>query len=169
MTLYHNHHLIEFNNGERLRTNKIIKISLKEHGEAHKQLYLKYNHWKDYVAWKALTGQLTTEEINKIKFREAGKRTSALYNTGRIHTKETREKIRQARLGKKRSLESCLKQSKTKSVKEYTITTPEGKKIEITNLKQWSINNGLYPGSMWNVIAGRIKHHKGYKVSYKYN
>ena len=100
---------------------------------------------------------------------------------GRKHTEEAKEKNRQAHLGKKMSPESIEKtrqgnlgkkqtdyqKQKVKEANEKTwkIITPEGSEEIITNLRQYSLERGLDPGNMMHVSAGRLKQHKGYKVT----
>ncbi len=164
MTLYHVHHLIEFNGADRIRTKKTIRLSVTKHAEAHRRLYVKYGHWKDYVAWKGLSGQMKQEDIILFKLREAGRYTSSRYNWGRKHSIETKEKMRIAKLGKSRSKKSCDKQSTTNSKREYMITDSNNKKYVIRNLKKWSIERNLSSGNMFNLFNGKINFYKGYNI-----
>ena len=165
--MFHTHHKILFKNGKRVRTDQTVKITLREHAAEHKRLWKVGGHWQDFLAWKALSGQFKQQDIIKYKLQQAGKMTAAKYNLGRVHSKETRKKISLAKLGQKRSQQSCLKQSKTKS-KDYIITTPIGERLEITNLKQWARRNNLSSGNMNRLLHGKLNFYKGYKVSYKY-
>lgn len=164
MTLYHVHHLIEFNGANRIRTKKTIRLSVKKHAEAHKKLWMKHGHWKDYLAWKGLSGQYNKQDIVLFKLREAGKYTSSKYNQGRVHSDETKNRMRLAKLGKHRSKESCEKQSSTCSKREYIITDSDNKKYIIRNLKKWSIERNLSSGHMFNLLNNKINFYKGYKV-----
>ena len=43
----------------------LVRLSIKKHAQAHKKLYEEHGCWQDYVAWKALSGQMTMEEASK--------------------------------------------------------------------------------------------------------
>jgi hypothetical protein len=65
----------------------LIELSIEEHAEAHRELWEFCGRWQDYVAWKCLSGQITCAEAIK----EAGR----LANTGKKHTEEHKQKIRE--------------------------------------------------------------------------
>ena len=48
--------------------------------------------------------------------------------------------------------------------KQWLITFPDGHQEVITNLRQFSLDNGLDQGNMVHVANGRQKQHKGFKV-----
>lgn len=99
---------------------------------------------------------------------------------GFTHTEESKEKNRQAHLGKKMSPEAIektrqanlgrkqtdyqKKRATEANQKKWLIITPEGEKLVIVNLRQFSLERGLDPGNMMHVAAGRLKQHKGYIV-----
>lgn len=51
----------------------LIELTIEEHAESHRLLYEKYGKWQDFVAWKALSGQIGKEEILKLVLSNAGK------------------------------------------------------------------------------------------------
>lgn len=61
-------------------------------------------------------------------------------------------------LGFKQDKETVLKRSK-----QWIITTPQGKEIEITNLSDFCRGNGLSCANMHAVSKGGVSHHKNYK------
>lgn len=129
-------------------------------------------------------GKIHTEETKK-KISETKKKQflEGMIHPllGKKHTEESKEKNRQKHLGKKLSPETIEKIKNANIGKEQTdyqkqkareanektwkIITPEGEEIIIKNLRQYSLERGLDPGNMMHVAAGRLKHHKGYKVS----
>jgi hypothetical protein len=50
--------------------------------------------------------------------------------------------------------------------KVFIVTTPNGEKIQVSNLKAFCIKHGLSDGSMVATAQGRRKHYKGFKVNY---
>jgi hypothetical protein len=83
---------------------------------------------------------------------------------GRKLTDEHRQNISLGMIGRKQSERQKLIASEKLS-KTYQITDPSGITFVITNLKKFSSENGLDQGNMCSVAAGRLPHHKGYKVS----
>jgi len=84
--------------------SNIIRLSITEHAIAHKMLWEKYGKWQDFLAYMALSGQISGAEIAHQK--------RVLANTGKIVTDETREKLRLANIGKIMSKESRERMSK---------------------------------------------------------
>jgi hypothetical protein len=81
----HKHHIIPKHMGGTDDPSNLIELTVAEHAEAHLKLYEQYGHWQDEIAWKALSGQITTDQAR----REATRRTWL----GRKHTLETRKRI----------------------------------------------------------------------------
>jgi len=106
---------------------------------------------------------------------------------GKKHSDETKEKIRQSKLGDKNPMFGKKLTEKQKQIlsdanrnrvipeseKErrsnsackysYTITTPDNDIIITNNLKKFCRDNNLNHGTMYMVVNGKRKHHKGYK------
>ena len=83
----HEHHIIENHNGVRVRTDKTISLTLKEHADIHKKYFEQWGFKEDYLAWQGLSGQLPKEKIIHEIAVEMGKR-----NAHHMHTKQARKK-----------------------------------------------------------------------------
>ena len=106
--------------------SNLIELSVEEHAEAHKFLYEKYNKNEDYIAWKALSGQLSNLELMREKSVLGGKSTKGKKRNkefcenarnrrlGKKLSEETKEKIRLSRLGQPARFKSHTKESKEK-------------------------------------------------------
>jgi hypothetical protein len=79
MTIYHKHHIIPKHAGGTDDPSNIIQLTIEEHAEAHRQLYLKYGRWQDNLAWLGLSKNIGNDEIIKIKQIEGGKYISKKY------------------------------------------------------------------------------------------
>jgi hypothetical protein len=90
----HKHHIIPKHMGGTNDQSNLVELTVAEHAEAHRKLFEEHGRWQDEIAWKALTGQITTDQAR----REATRRTWL----GRKHTPETRQKIKAAVAGKVR-------------------------------------------------------------------
>ena len=134
--------------------SNLIELSVKEHAESHRLLYEKYGHWQDYYAWKGLEGIIPKEqlicEMNSIKVKEAHKNGKYDY-----------EKLRLSRIGFKQPQSQKDKVSNFLS-KQWSIITPCGVIINITNLNKFCKDNNLDQGNMVKVSQGKLKQHKGY-------
>ena len=63
-------------------------ITVKEHAERHKVLYLKYDKTQDYIAWKSLSEQIDKEELLRLTSSIGGKN-----NRGKPKTDEHKRKM----------------------------------------------------------------------------
>ena len=173
----HKHHIIECVKGKRVRTNKVITISLKEHARRHKINYDKWGFKEDYLAWQGLSGQLPKEKIIHELAVEMGKRNikyitpeirkravanARKTNKGRKLTDEHKAKI--VGWGRKQP-QSQKDKVRDKVSKEYIITY-QGKTFEIKNLLDFCRKKKLDQGNMTKVAQKKLQSHKGYIVRY---
>ena len=104
----HKHHIIPRHVGGTDDPSNIIELTIEEHAEEHRLLYERYGRNEDRLAWLGLSGQIGKDEILKqISMAQKGKKKPEGFG----------EKIRQANLGKKHSLESIAKMSQIKKGK----------------------------------------------------
>ena len=89
-TIYHTHHIIPKHIGGTDDQSNLIKLTVEEHAEAHRILYVQHNRWQDNVAWRALSGQISSDEARRIAVSKA--------NTGRKQSIEHVQKRVNARL-----------------------------------------------------------------------
>lgn len=59
----HKHHIIPKHTGGTDDPSNIVLLTVEEHAEAHKQLWLKYGRWQDKLAWQGLAKILTKQEL----------------------------------------------------------------------------------------------------------
>lgn len=85
----HKHHIIPKHMGGGNEPENLIELTVEEHAEAHRVLYEKYGNWQDYIAWKALSGQITSDELRR--------EITRLTWLGRKHTPESKQKIKEKR------------------------------------------------------------------------
>ena len=62
-TRYHNHHIIPKHAGGSDDPENFVRLTIEEHAQAHRELYETYGRDEDKLAWQALSGQLTVDEI----------------------------------------------------------------------------------------------------------
>ncbi len=75
MTLY-KHRILPGHQGGTYDPSNVVLLTMEEHAEAHKELWEKYGNKKDYIAYKALSGQMSKEEarIEAVKAALTGKK-----------------------------------------------------------------------------------------------
>jgi hypothetical protein len=101
----HRHHIIpKHMGGGDEEENLTPPISLKLHAEFHKDLYNRLGFTEDYIAWKALSGRLSSEQA-RLMAAKAGQDKSDKYKS-----RDLRE-----HLSKVRTKESCSKGGKEAS------------------------------------------------------
>jgi hypothetical protein len=163
------------------KPSNLVKLTVKQHAQAHKKLYEKYGHWQDKLAWQGLSGQLGPKE----KVIEEFYKQNGLRNVHNMHTPEIKEKAKQrskeVNTGRKLTPEHIAKTRRTgipqteyqkKTVAEklskwHIITDSTGYTFEIKNLNEFARTNGLDQGNLTKVAQGKLRQHKGYKVRYK--
>lgn len=138
------HHIIPHSLGGDNTKNNIIKLTAREHFICHLLLTKMTdgkNRQKMCLALKMLTRLKDNIRISARRFEliriEANKAHSS-FQSGRTLSSETKEKLRQANLGKKygkRSPETCKKISEAMTGKKKS---PEHLAKTIKNLKNWS-------------------------------
>jgi len=87
-------------------------------------------------------------------------RSSSERQKGRIN--QGSEKAAQIKKGTTKYNNPSLAKTADKQSKHYRLVSPSGEIFEGKNLTEFCKQHGLHQGCMSNVIAGRIKHHKGW-------
>src|SRR6056300_1424475 len=111
MAVIHIHHIVPRHMGGTDDASNLVELSVTEHAEAHRKLYEEYGKKEDYIAWKAISGQIGKEEILYEKARLGGYNSDVMLD--KKHTIETKNKMSDAKMGYTRTLSSRNKQSKS--------------------------------------------------------
>jgi len=81
----HKHHIVPKHMGGSNDESNLIALTVEEHAEAHRKLWEEHEHQQDYIAWKALSKQITLDEARRMSVSLALK--------GKPKSKEQREKM----------------------------------------------------------------------------
>jgi hypothetical protein len=108
----HKHHIIPRHMGGSDEPENLIELTIEEHAEAHRKLWEEHGKWQDFMAWKALSGQISGDEIRR--------ELSRLANLGRKHTPEAIQKIKDKRSLQVITEETKIKMSNTRKGKKLT-------------------------------------------------
>lgn len=65
--IYHIHHIIPKHMGGSNSPENLIKVTVEEHALAHKKLWEEHGFEEDRIAWLALSGQASMDEIKKMR------------------------------------------------------------------------------------------------------
>jgi hypothetical protein len=64
--MLHRHHIVPLHNGGVDDDSNIEVLTVEEHSEAHRLLWEEHHLTEDYVAWKALAGQIGRTDITRL-------------------------------------------------------------------------------------------------------
>jgi len=120
------------------------------------------------------------ESLRTMEFNmEQIKKSSIIRFYEKTRSEETKKAISESKMGIKQSQEHInkrvesmrgFKQSQHQKNKAretleciWTVTTPQGQKMNIVNLRKFCKDNGLDQGNMVKVSQGILKQHKGWK------
>jgi len=174
--MLHEHHIIPRHIGGTDDPSNLVKLTIEEHAQAHKELYEKYGRWQDNFAWQGLSGMIGKEEMMRKIFSITGKmnkgrpktgdlRRYGVANKGKKHTKEHNKKISESLMGHVQPQSQKDKVAKA-LCKPYQIIEPNGNVVMIENLNKYCRENNLDVGNMTKVAQGKARQHKGYECSY---
>lgn len=98
MSIYlHKHHIMPKHMGGTDDPFNLVEVTVEQHALLHKQLWEDLGHQEDYIAWKALSGCINSEEAKRMAIREARKRD--IGKKRKPHSEETKRKISESRKG----------------------------------------------------------------------
>lgn len=72
----HLHHIIPRHAGGSNEASNLVELTISEHAEAHRLLWETHHREEDYIAWKALSGQITMSETKRMVQLMGAKRGS---------------------------------------------------------------------------------------------
>ena len=158
MTIYHMHHIIPKHAGGNDDPSNLVRLTVEEHAEAHRQLYEQYGKKEDYVAWQGLSGMIGKEEIIRESSKIGGIKTGQIqaenFHKGKINSAQwwfTEEGcIKRSDLG----IESLRKKYKNSGQWTFSAKTHSDetkylmRKTHEKNEHQQGSKNSQY-GTMW--------------------
>jgi hypothetical protein len=145
---YHNHHIVPKYLGGTDDKSNIVRITIDEHAEAHRQLFEMYGDIRDYVAYKSLLKQMEQEERIKILSSLGGKNSAKIRKARRNdpHMIKSREKRSKKYAGKGNPMFGIHRNGKDSPALKYKIVTPFG---EYYGLGEACANHPNIPIRTW--------------------
>lgn len=71
-TIKHKHHIIPKHAGGSDDPSNLVELTIEEHAEAHRLLFLEHGRWQDELAWKGLAGLIGHDELIDEMYRQSG-------------------------------------------------------------------------------------------------
>jgi len=148
----HWHHILPRHAGGSNSPSNLVQLTVAEHAEAHRILYEMHGRWQDKVAWRFLSGQISSAQANleanrlrnkgvpktekhkenlsraRLGFKASDATREAIRrgHLGLRHTEETKQKIRAANKGKKMPAEAIQKYVQSRQTTDGTPVTWRG-------------------------------------------
>jgi|TARA_B110000285_G_C14705140_1_gene415215 hypothetical protein len=110
--MIHKHHIVPRHAGGTDDSSNIVELTVKEHAQAHKELYDKHGHEYDQIAYRMLSGQIPVAEAT----RQAQSFANLKKNKTALQLQRSREnfvKASQSNIGRKHNAEWVKKQSES--------------------------------------------------------
>jgi hypothetical protein len=152
------HHIVPRHAGGTDDPSNIEEVTTEQHADRHKVLFEAHGRWQDFLAWKGLTGLLTSVECSGAAMREGGKRgaevTNAKFPKGTRKSWNSGCKI--GRSGKNNGY-----------AHSYMIECPDGKIVTTDCLATFCQELGLKYNSFHQAVVKRLRSFKGYRLNKK--
>ena len=164
--MMHRHHIIPKHFGGAEDESNIVLLTVEEHAESHRQLWLGFGSKKDWLAWQGLSKQIGKEEIIKRLCSHPGSEHPLYGVTGAAHpcygmkrTQKTKDAISSALKNHKRTSthtarlnsrfsESYLKNVAGRIARRWEVTYSDGTKEEIRNAAAFARTHKLVKSSI---------------------
>lgn len=92
----HVHHVIPRHAGGTDDPSNLVELSIQDHAEAHKWLFIQHGHWQDAIAWLSLSGQMIQED-RMLEFARMGGKAGGPKLKGIPKTEEHKRSLRGSR------------------------------------------------------------------------
>jgi hypothetical protein len=98
----HKHHILPRHAGGTNDPDNLIEVTVEEHAEIHRCLWVYGGRWQDEVAWRTLSGQITFDEARRMAVSRAlknkpqteeHKKKRSLKLQGKKHKQESKDQI----------------------------------------------------------------------------
>lgn len=142
--------------------SNIVRVTIKEHALLHLELYFRFGHEEDKLAYHGLIGNLQNQECQKLAMSLGGKKAA------KIRAKKVLGKTYDEIYGVEKSLEIKNKIANRigkKPLKRYQILYPDGTKIIVNSLKNWCIKQNINYNTLHKQTISRSRPYRGFFVT----
>lgn len=168
--MIHTHHIIPRHMGGTDDPSNLIDLSIEDHAEAHKWLFIEHGKIEDALAWLGLYGQIGKEEIARIALSEAMKKVvktpewNAAVSKGKKEawnklTTEQQKAAHAKRVGQKRTEKTKQRMSQAKRLFVDSLSLEQRKEMTIATrtIEAKEKMSAAKKGKKWIVIDGKRK------------
>ena len=152
--IYHKHHLLPTHDGGTDDPHNIVKVNIPLHIMLHKIRWQELGQWQDEIAYKALSGQIDSQEI--LAMANAARRGIPL-------SEETRKKISNKLKGRKRPRQSQQMKNQEYRRKTYEVIYPNGNVEVVIGLVEFCKKNNINAANLCQVAKGKKTHANGFR------
>jgi hypothetical protein len=118
MPIYHKHHIIPKHMGGTDDPSNLVKVTVEEHANLHKQLWEDLGCEEDRIAWLCLSGQISNAEAIILAIKKANTGRKLVFSEEhKKNLSEARKRQKPPRLGMKASDETKRKMSDARKKK----------------------------------------------------
>ena len=97
------HRILPGHMGGTYAPENVVLLTIEEHAEAHRKLYVEFGNHKDWLAWRTLSGQISKKELS-LELELLRRKHISEGMLGRVLAPETKEKISKTKLSKKHAI-----------------------------------------------------------------
>lgn len=148
--LKHKHHIVPRHMGGSDDATNIVELTIEKHAAAHLKLFEEHGNKFDYIAYMALSGQITAGEASYMKLlgpknwseegmqklKELARQRTGENNPfyGKSHTEETKQKLREKMSGDNSWIKG-IDPAELPYTKTYKIVYKDGTTKQVAGLK----------------------------------
>ena len=134
----HKHHIIPKHAGGTDDPENLIELTVNEHAAEHRKLYDQYGKWQDLLAYKTLSGQISSNEearIEAIRMSQKERVENGVAKLGAIKAAKTRKERGIAAWNKGMKLKNDPTNPALQKLRENNLNArAEGKQVNIGDL-----------------------------------
>jgi len=149
MNIVHRHHIVPRHAGGTEEESNLFPLSVTQHALAHRNRWILVGDALDWIAWKSLSGQISTAEASALaKKTPEFRMKKRLEQLGKAKSSEHRARIGKTKIGNKyffgkHHTDETKQRISEANAKKCKVTYPDGTTIDITNLLRFCANHEL--------------------------
>ena len=156
----HKHHIIPRYAGGSDDKDNLVDLTPTQHSMWHYAEWLRKRDHRDLCAHKMILGDVKNPE-----FRSARSKAFGHIGGKAVHKKHPNLSFENGVKGNKAQRAKFEKEGRTIAEKTWSVTTPEGEQLVVTNLAKFCRENNLLKNKMCLVAKGVHQQHRGYRVA----
>lgn len=160
----HKHHIIPRHMGGTDDPENLIEVTVEEHAELHRRLWMAFGKEEDRIAWHGLSGQISIHEAHCQALSESAKGNQ--WRKGKTFTQESRDKISSSLMGNtnKRGkkcnwTEEGMASLREHNRKKFLENNPMSNPVHVEKVRQKALRKKPCPNCGWLMNDGNLSRH----------